>query len=282
MRQSNAPPTARSEGDAPHVEDLTRSPAGRQGARAAAPPEPKASSRPSEWTAGRIAALAIGALLVLVSLALLGTGGTGLWADLTQRDAGYVTTGVHEFSTSGSALTAEPTKLGSAGVGWLYSPGLLAKVRIRVTPVSSGPPLFVGIGRSADVDRYLAGVDHTLISDFFSDKVEAIGGGAPRSAPGTQPFWVASSTGSGARTLVWDPKKGSWAVVVMNADARPGIAVGADLGARMPAVLWIAIGLLASGAVFLAGGGLLIAGAIRSRRSGRTSTDYEGRNHAGC
>ena len=127
MRQSNAPPTARSEGDAPHVEDLTRSPAGRQGARAAAPPEPKASSRPSEWTAGRIAALAIGALLVLVSLALLGTGGTGLWADLTQRDAGYVTTDVHEFSTSGSALATEPTKLGSAGVGWLYSPGLLGE-----------------------------------------------------------------------------------------------------------------------------------------------------------
>ena len=54
---------------------------------------------------------------------------------------------------------------------------------------------------------------------------------------------------------MWDPKKGSWTVVVMNADARPGIDVGADLGARMPAVPWIAIGLLASGAVFLAGGG---------------------------
>ena len=148
VRQSHTPPTARSERDAPHVEELTLSPAGGQGARVAVPPEPKASSRPSEWTASRIAALAIGALLVLVSLALLGGGGTGLWADLTQRDAGYVTTGVHEFSTSGSALAAEPTKLGSAGVGWLYSPGLLGKVRIRVTPVSSGPPLFVGIGRS--------------------------------------------------------------------------------------------------------------------------------------
>ena len=71
----------------------------------------------------------IGALLVLVSLALLGAGGTGLWADLTQRDAGYVTTGVHTFSTSGSALATEPTELGSAGVGWLYSPGLLGKVQ---------------------------------------------------------------------------------------------------------------------------------------------------------
>jgi hypothetical protein len=74
----------------------------------------------------------------------------------------------------------------------------------------------------------------------------------------------------------------------MNANARPGIGVRADLGARMPAVLWIAIGLLVAGAVFLAGGGLLIAGAIRGRRASRASAgvtagldpEYEGRSDA--
>jgi hypothetical protein len=55
----------------------------------------------------------------------------------------------------------------------------------------------------------------------------------------------------------------------MNADGRPGIDMGADLGARMPAVLWIALGVLAAGAVFLVGGVLLIAGAIRARRAGQ-------------
>jgi len=266
---------------------------------------PRAAARPSGWTAGPITALVIGALLVLLSVVPLGAGGTGLWAELTQRDAGYVATGVHAFSTSGSALATEPTHLGSPGIGWLYSPALLGKVRIRVTPVSAGPALFVGIGRSSDVDRYLAGINHTVISDFFGNKVEAVDGGTTRSAPGTQRFWVASSTGPGARTLTWNPHSGSWTVVVMNANARPGIGVRADLGARMPAVLWIAIGLLAAGAVFLAGGGLLIAGAIRGRRASRASTgvepgagstvaaaattfyepqiathDYEGRSHA--
>ena len=53
----------------------------------------------SRWTAGRIAAVAIGSLLVLIALTLLGAGGTALWADRTQRDAGYATTDVHEFST---------------------------------------------------------------------------------------------------------------------------------------------------------------------------------------
>jgi hypothetical protein len=233
--------------------------------------KPKVSAHPSGWTAGRIAAVVIGALLVLLSLALLGAGGTAVWADRTQRDASYVTTSVHEFSSTGSALATEPTHLGSPGVGWLYSPGLLGKVRIRVMPLSSHGALFVGIGRTADVDHYLTGVNHTVVSDFFGDKTEAVDGGPAGSAPGTQDFWVASSTGSGERTLVWNPTKGSWTVVVMNANARPGVDVGTDLGARMPAVLWIAVGLLAAGVVFLAGGALLVAGAIRGRRASRAT-----------
>lgn len=282
MNASHVPPTALSERDAALLDkELPRPLEGGPEGAAAAPPSVKVVARPPGWTGGRIAALVIGGLLVLVSLALLGGGGTGLWADLTQRDAGYVATGVHEFSSAGSALATEPTQLGSPGVGWLYSPGLLGKVRIQVTPVSSSSRLFVGIGRSSDVDRYLAGVQHTVISDFFGDKVQYIGGGTPRSAPGTQHFWVASSTGLGARTLKWNPHSGSWTVVVMNADARPGIGVRADLGARMPAVLWIAIGLLVAGAVFLAGGGLLIAGAIRgSRASAAMETGPERRSHA--
>jgi hypothetical protein len=230
-----------------------------------APARPEAAARPTGWTGGRVTALVIGALLALVSLALLGGGGTGLWADLTQREAGYVTTDEHEFSTSGAALATEPTHLGSAGVEWLYSPGLLGKLRIRVTPVSSGSALFVGIGRSDDVDLYLAGVNRTVISDFFEGNVKGVGGGTARSRPGAQRFWAASTTGSGARTLQWKPTKGSWSVVVMNADGRGGIDVRADLGARLPSVLWIAIGLVAGGAVFMAGGALLIVGAIRRR-----------------
>ena len=205
----------------------------------------------------------IGTLLVLVSVGLLGSGGTALWAYFTQREAGYVTSGVHKFSTAGSALATEPTDLGSAGVGWLYSPGLLGKVRIRVTTARDALPLFVGIGRSRDVDRYLEGVKHTVISDFWGDDVKAIGGDELSAAPGTQRFWVASSTGPGARTLTWKPADGSWNVVVMNAAGRAGVDIGADLGARMPALPWIALGLLVGGAVFMAGGALLILGAIR-------------------
>jgi hypothetical protein len=258
----SAPPP--SEGDAARLEELPAA-AGLPSSR------PEAGGGPSRWTAGSVTALVIGVLLALLALALLGGGGTALWADRTQRDAGYVTSDVHRFSTSGSALATVSTHLGSPGVGWLYSPGLLGKVRIRVTPVRPGSVLFVGIGPTADVDRYLAGVNRTVISEFFDDRVESVGGGPARSAPGTKDFWVASGTGPGTQTLNWDPTNGSWTVVVMNADGKPGIEVGADLGARLPAVPWIAVGVLAAGVAFLAGGALLAAGAIRGRgRRART------------
>jgi hypothetical protein len=272
VNQTNLPPTTLAERDAAGPDESPRPPEGEPRDPAAVVPEAKAATGASGWTAGRITSLVIGALLVLFSLVLLGAGGTAFWADRTQRDAGYVTTDVHDFAASGSALATLSTELGSAGVGWLYSPSLMDKVRIRITPAEPGPPLFVGIAPSTDVDRYLTGVDHTVITEFWEDKTKDVDGGKPASPPGAQDFWVASAAGSGPQTLVWDPADGSWTVVVMNADGRPGIAVGADLGARVPSVLWIAIGVLAAGAVFLVGGALLIVGAIRGRRTSRLRT----------
>ena len=265
VNESNDPATALSAHDAAH-------PDGEPAAPVAAPSRPQAAARPSGWTGSRIAALVIGVLLALVSAGLLGGGGTVLWADTTQRDAaGYLTTSAHEFATAGSALASERIDLGSAGTGWLYTPALLGTVRIRVTPTHPSPALFVAIGPTADVERYLTGVSHTLISDLWTNRVQAIGGGMPRSAPGMQTFWAASTTGPGPQVLRWDPANGSWMVVVMNASGQPGIHVRADLGATYPSLLPIAVGLLATGAVFGAGAALLIVGAIR-RRASRAST----------
>lgn len=216
----------------------------------------------SQWSAGRITAIVVGALLVLVSLTFLGSGIYGLWADRTQRDGGYVTSSEQQFSAAGSALVTKPTHLGSAGTGWLYAPSLLDKVRIRVTPHGAGA-VFLGIGPTDAVDRYLAGVSHTTITDFWSGQVQAVSGGTPRTAPGAQHFWVASTTGASRQTVFWKPTDGSWSVVVMNANGRPGVNVAADLGARIPALPWIALGLVIAGAVFMTGGVLLLRGALR-------------------
>ena len=212
MTQSHLPPTLQ-EGDGVHVDDLTRPLEGTPEGRATIASPPKAAARPSGWSAGRITALVIGVLLVLLSLVLLGTGGTALWADQTQRDAGYATSDVHRFSTSGAALATVSTELGSGGVSWLYPPTLLDKVRVRVTPTTPGPPLFVGIGPSTEVDRYLAGVDQTVITEFWGDKTEARRGRSARIRSGNAGLlgrlhhrvWTQSS--SGIRLMVRGP---SW------------------------------------------------------------------------
>jgi hypothetical protein len=228
------------------------------------PPEP--TTRPSGWTPGRIAALTIGVFLGLVGLIPLGAGGTTLWASATQREDGFITSDVQAFSTSGSALVTEPADLGVPGFGWLYAPSVLGEIRIRVTPASVGSTLFVGIGPSNEIDRYLAGVGHTLITDFWSESVRPVGGEAIASAPSSQDFWVASDSGAGPRTVTWDPTGGSWSVVVMNVDGQPGVDVRADLGATIPPLVWISVGLLLFGLVLLAGGSLLVFRAIRRAR----------------
>jgi len=233
------------------------------GVAVAMPPRPEVGTRASNWSGGRIAALVTGVLVALIALVFLGGGGTVLWAHFTQREGSFATTDVHQFSTAGSALATTPTDLGSSGTGWLYAPNLLGDVRIRVTPANPDSVLFVGIGPSADVGHYLAGANHTVISDFWTETLREESGGATVSAPASQGFWVASSSGPGARTLTWNPADGSRTIVVMNADGQPGIDVRADLGARFPALPWIGLGLLIAGAVFAVGGALLIRGALR-------------------
>ena len=66
----------------------------------------------------------------------------------------------------------------------------------------------------------------------------------------------------------------------MNADGRHGIDVGADLGAKLPALPWIGLGVLIAGAVFLAGGGLLIAGDPRPPRQPSAGPTWWKERHA--
>jgi hypothetical protein len=239
-------------------------------ARGGEPPRAPTQATPSDWTAGRIVALVAGIVLALIAIGLVGAGGTALWAQL-QKDGDYVTTDVHTFSTSGSALVTDPVDLGQEGVSWLHSSGLVDSIRIRVTPTNTGEPLFVGIARSADVDRYLAGVSHTVITDYWDNDTEFVGGDQPNSDPATQGFWAASTSGSGNQTLVWNPEDGTWTAVVMNADGGAGLSdVRTDLGGKIPSLPWITLGLFVAGAIVTAGSVLLIVGAIRRRPQPRT------------
>jgi hypothetical protein len=234
------------------------------------PPPPQQGTR---WSVGHILLVVFGSLVSLLAIALLAAGGTALWADLTQRDDdGYLTTPTEPFETQTFAITSESIDLLEAGAGaeWLLSEDVLGNVRI--TGESSGGDVFVGIGDSGDVEGYLGGVERDEVrdidSDPFSVEYRRVPGGEPPGPPGEQDIWAASASGPGEQSAVWEAESGEWAVVVMNADASRSVAVELSAGAEANFLLWLAIGLLAAGALVLAGGATMIIFGARGATSG--------------
>jgi hypothetical protein len=235
------------------------------------PPTPVvATAAPaSAWSGGKVAMLIAGCLLAMFSFALLTAGGATLWADRTQRDAdGYVTTGQRLYTTSGAALTTSPIDFSAPGSAWIVKT-VLGDVRVHASSASS-ENIFVGIGPTADVDAYLAGVSRGIIEDSRHSTVEEVSGSAA-SPPGEQKFWVVSASGKGARTVDWPVVDGQWTIVAMNPDGSKAVRSFVSAGATIPALGWISFGLLAVGAVMLGGGVLLIVFAVRRASApGRT------------
>jgi hypothetical protein len=223
---------------------------------------------------GRIVMVVIGALLVLVGLALLAVGGAMTWAYATQRDDdGFFATGMHRFETLTHAITSEHIDLGTdRGRKW-FNIGDLATARIEAEPVEADA-VFIGIGPQDDVADYLDDVSLARIEDVdfdpFAVTYEFEIGTATPEAPGEQDFWAASVEGSGLQTLEWELESGRWVVVVMNGDGSAGVSVEAAVGAKVDWLLPVGIGLLSGGGLLLIGGALLlVAGAVGlARRDG--------------
>ncbi len=220
------------------------------------------------WTGGRIVALVAGCLAGLVALGLLTAGGAATWLNVSERDAaGYVTSPEQVFVTPTSALTSGEIDLGTSDVA--APADVLGTVRIRVTATDPSRAVFVGIAPRSAADAYLAGVGHAVITGWTSTRAAPPSSAAGLPVrPATLGIWSAWSSGLGTQQVTWRPTAGSWTVVVMNADGRRGVSVRADAGATIPALRWIAVGLLVGGALLLVAAVLLVVGSARraSRR----------------
>jgi hypothetical protein len=224
---------------------------------------------------GRIVLIVVAALVGLVSLGLLASGAGVLVVDRASRDAnGFVMSPRDRLSTPTAAITASYRRAGDAlaargvldvsGPSWLYAADRLGTIRVRAT-APDGTPLFVGVASTEAVDRYLTGVGHDAVTgyDGGSPQYATTPGGRPAIAPQTAGIWAASTVGGGERTLTWPVRSGSWTLVVMNADGRPGVTADAAIGARLSFLGWVAGGLLAAGAVAAAVMALLLVLAFR-------------------
>jgi hypothetical protein len=230
-------------------------------------PEPVTPAPPPRWSGGRIAMIVAGSLLALIAVGAVVLGAYGLWLHTTQRSDGYVMTSGERFSTGGYALAMRSLQVSSDVPGFLYGRDWLGDVRVRGESANPARPLFIGIARKDDVDRYLAGVAHSEVVDVnanpfgttYRPSYRARAGGRPATPPSQARFWVASVEGRGSQALTWSVKQGRWAVVVMRPDGSRGVSADLAAGAKLPALLWASIVVLVLGLLTLAGAAALIS-----------------------
>lgn len=134
-----------------------------------------------------------GLAAVLVSVPLLVTG-VALFSWAAGGDSTTLPT--VGLRTSDRAVVAADIDV-FAGDRAMFIPSV-GEARLRV---SDDRPLFVGVGPSDDVRRFLA---------------------AGEGSPLEQSFWVHASDGTSA-LVDWQIESGEWTAVVMNADGTPGV-----------------------------------------------------------
>jgi hypothetical protein len=149
---------------------------------------------------------------------------------------------------------------------------VLGDVALRAQAADGGD-IFIGVAPAADVDAYLANVQHaTLVgiedvngrsTPFYRENP----GTAPSVLPGDANIWTASASGPGRQELSWAPRNGDWAVVVMNADGSSNVAANVSVGATAPVLGWVAVGLLIAGGVLLLIAIAIVLAAVQSARS---------------
>lgn len=220
-----------------------------------------------EMRAAKIVAIVIGALLIIIGLALLVPGVVVLGITGAQTD-GFFTTSDQVLTSTGHALATGDVDMDIGRADWITSGGI-GVVRIRASSTGSAP-VFVGIGPTDQVNAYLDGVAYDEVTDpgFFSSPVEYLhhDGGAPSAPPGQQIFWTARQEGTGTQTLEWTVIGGNWTAVLMNADASAPVEASVSLGVHLGFLRPLGIGLTVAGVVLLAVGIILVVLGVRRRR----------------
>ncbi len=208
----------------------------------------------------------LGVVGLIVAASLLFGGGSLLIVEtaLTDDD-GFINSVPFDIEVDGYAVVAGPAEI-ELTPDVPIDLGEIATVRISSTHEDPSKGIFIGVADTASVNAYLGGVPYAIVEDLddesFSLTYRVDASGEAPGAPGEQPFWIDSTLGSGQQTLEWGIETGDVSFVVMNTDAADGISFEAIVGARVPLIRPIGMGLLIGGGVALVVGTLLLAIAL--------------------
>ena len=207
-----------------------------------------------------------GSLAVIGSLAAIAGGGL-LAAFGTD---GRLASGPHLLATPASAIVSPVAGIkNTSGVATVTGQPTL---RIAVTPVQGTTAAFVGIGRAADVDRYLAGVATQEVTSLSVEPYNITGsrhgGRANAQPPTTQRFWVAQASSTRAAEINWKVRDGQYRVVIMGANGHGGFATTSAIAITIPDIARYALAGLLLGLLIAGGGIALLIRATRQPASG--------------
>lgn len=133
--------------------------------------------------------------------------------------------------------------------------------RVRVEARAPGRPVFLGIGRAADVDAYLGKVQRVELSGHDAEGAllaERSTGESALPDPAGVDVWAVSTRGQSAAELSWPETPGQWRLVAATdgtADGPRSIAMSWEVEKRQSA----APALVTIGLLMLVGGGVTLA-----------------------
>ena len=220
-------------------------------------------------SAGKIVLLVFGIIGLLVSFGLLVGGGALLWADITIKDSeGFYTTEIVQLERDSYAIVTPAADI-DLETAWLWDWGNLATFKVEGSNNDPTKQIFMGVAEESDVQAYLSGVEYDEITQFRIrpyrvDYTNHPGTSAP-AAPTSQTFWTELAHGAGTQTLEWELETGNHVLVLMNADGSAGVDLSTVVGAKVPLVLWVGVGLLIGGIFVLIIGVLMVFFAARRR-----------------
>ena len=218
-------------------------------------------------SAGKVILLIFGIIVLLVSIGLIIAGSGVLWANSALTDdEGYYTTKTLQIYKDSYAVVSEPAEV-DLGSAWAWDWGRLVTFKVKASNNDSLKDVFLGVADEGALQGYLRDVEYDEVIDFEIDPdrltYQNHPGSSEPAAPATSVIWSESAYGPGTQTLEWELESGTWVLVLMNGDGSAGIDMSVVVGAKVPWLLGVGIGLLVGGVVALGIGVLMVFFAVR-------------------
>jgi hypothetical protein len=209
-------------------------------------------------------------ILIVVGIVVLlcGLGGVATGIGITALNDRNLDSGFHTLGTQTPALVSRTEKVTNSAP----SGSSVGSFDITIS-ARSDSPVFIGVGRAAQVDAYLNNVPYDEVTDLRLSpyRVDMVRhpGTQPAGPPGDESFWTASATGT-SPTLTWRVTDGDYRIVVMNDDGSPGVVLQGQFGFRIGGIGGIGIGALFFGVLLTVVGIVLIVLGVRTRTTPAT------------